>query len=146
MDVITTGDPVAETVPTQPRLDRPVLVGNVVSGALWLLALALLGSWPLSLIGAVYVVAGSVFLAAVYARDALTMRQEAMAWAAPWLVAVAMWWAILVQFGGEPLGSYVVLGAPLHALLIATPCFLAWQLVALAVRQLMAWKALSVRR
>jgi hypothetical protein len=32
-----------------------------------------------------------VFLAAVYARDVRTMRQEALAWIAPWLVAVAPW-------------------------------------------------------
>lgn len=146
MHVITTGEPEAESTARQPRLDRPVLAGNLVSGVLWLLVLALLGSWPLSLIGAAYVVAGSVFLAAVYAQDALTMRQEALAWAAPWLVAVAMWWVIFVQVGGEPLGPYVLLAALWPALIIATPCFLAWQLVALAVRQLMAWKSPAVRR
>ncbi|WP_156388532.1 hypothetical protein [Nocardioides sp. Root151] len=134
----TTGVPAAEAQAAPRRLDRPVLVANLVSGAMWLLLLASLGSWVLALMGAVYVAAASVFLAAVYGRESLTVRQEALAWATPWLVAVALWtwvgsrieggdssWALNLWFG----------------VVIATGCYLAWQLLALAGRQLMEWKA-----
>jgi hypothetical protein len=76
-----------------------------------------------------------VFLAAVYARDALTWRQEVLAWATPWAVAVGLWTEIGAAFG-EP--SWLSLW---FGLLIATPCYLAWQIVALAVRQLLAWRS-----
>jgi hypothetical protein len=133
--VTTTGVPGTSTEPPRTRIDRPVLVGNLVSGALWLLPLAF-ASWPLSLMGAAYVATGSVFLAAVYARDALTRRQEALAWTAPWLAAVALWVWIGASIEGGNTGS----DWPLVLLLgvgIGTPCYLAWQLSALAVRQLL---------
>jgi hypothetical protein len=136
--VITTGGPATRTEPTQARLDRPVLVGNLVSGAaLCLLPLAF-GSWPLSLIGAVYVAAASVFLAAVYAREALTRGQEALAWATPWLVAVSLWTLLIAGFGSlsSVSGWFFSL---IFGLCIGTACYLAWQILALAVRQLVGW-------
>ena len=115
----------------------------IVSGTLWLLLVAVLwsdqfGSWVLFGMGAVYVAAGSVFLAAVYAREVLTMGQEALAWATPWLVAVALWTLLLaaIDFEDSVSGWLLTLFA---GLCIGTPCYLAWQIVALAVRQLVGW-------
>lgn len=143
LPVTTSGASATRTEPTRARLDRPVLVSNIVSGALWLLLLAApwpdrFGSWVLFGIGAVYVVAGSVFLAAVYAREILTMGQEALAWAIPWLVAVALWAVLLAAtFLENSVSDWLM--ALYGGLSIATPCYLAWQIVALAVRQLMGW-------
>ena len=115
------------------RLDRPVLVGNVVAGTLWLLPLAF-ASWPLALVGALYVAVASVFLAAVYAHDVLTWRQEAMAWAVPWLAAVALWaWTGAGIEGG---GAGSVWPGLMLGLAIGTPCYVAWQFSALIVRHL----------
>lgn len=143
LDVTTTGAPDSRTERPLARLDRSVLVSSIVSGALWLLLPAVLwsdqfGSWVLFGVGAVYVVAGSVFLAAVYAREVLTMGQEALAWAAPWLVAVALWTLLLAAFDFESSVSSWLL-ALFAGLCIGTPCYLAWQIVALAVRQLVGW-------
>ena len=120
------------------RLDRPVLVGNIVAGALWLLPVAF-ASWPLSLMGAAYVAAGSVFLAAVYAHDVLTWTQEALAWAAPWLAAVALWVWIGAGIDGGGAGS--VWPGLLLGLVIATPAYVAWQFSALIVRKLVTWQS-----
>jgi hypothetical protein len=135
---VTTARAAATETPRAPaRLDRRVLTANLIAGAMWLLLLAF-ASWPLALIGAAYVAAGSVFLAAVLARDTLTRRQEALAWAAPWLVAVALWtWLGAETDGGTSYGLQTLW----FGLVIATGCYLAWQIVALAVRQLMAWRA-----
>ena len=142
LEVTTTGAPGTRTDPPRARLDRSVLVSNIVSGALWLLPLAVpwsdLGSWVLFGMGAVYVAVGSVFLAAVYAREVLTMGQEALAWTAPWLVAVALWTALLAAIDFENSVSSWLLTL-FAGLCIGTPCYLAWQIVALAVRQLMDW-------
>jgi hypothetical protein len=122
-------------------LDRPVLVGNLVSGgALLTVGLALVGP-VLVLIGATYVVAASVFLAAVYARSILTRGQELVAWVVPWLAAVALWAGVLSlpdDLGPGSPGLMVWLG-----LVIATPCYLVWQMAALAVRQSMSARALA---
>lgn len=119
------------------RLDGPVLVSNLVSGAFWVVVLAFL-SWPLAVVGAVYVSAASVFLAAVHARTALTRRQEAAAWVAPWLAAVALWAWVTAGIDG---GTSTWLLDAWFGLVIATPCYLGWQAVALAVRQFLAWRA-----
>jgi len=138
--VTTTGDPATETEPARVRLDRPTLVSNLVSGTLWLSPLAFPWSgtavvgWPLFLIGAVYVVAGSLFLAVVYAHEARTTRQEVLAWIAPWLGAVALWMLIVIGVDFENAVSHYLF-ALYVGLLIATPCYLAWQIVALAIRQ-----------
>src|SRR5690606_24265726 len=105
-------------------------------GVLFLVVLAVM-SWPLAVLGAAYVAAASVFLAAVYARRALTRRQEAAAWVAPWLAAVALWTWVLAGVEG---GTSSWLLAVWFGLVVATPCYLAWQALALAVRQLMAWR------
>ena len=140
----------SEATPVSPparrvRLDRPVLVSNLVSGALWLLFPAVFGASPMSLIGAVYVVAASLFLAAVYAREALTVRQEALAWVVPWLAAVALWTILVgaIEFGtSSSLSPFVIL----PGLLLGTLCYLGWQIVALAIRQFLAWRAKAASR
>jgi hypothetical protein len=120
-----------------PRLDGPVLVSNLVSGALLLVVLAFL-AWPLAVVGAAYVAAASVFLAAVYTRKALTRRQEATAWAAPWLAAVALWTWVGAGIEGGASSSFLTLW---FGLVFATPSYLGWQALALAARQLLAWRA-----
>jgi hypothetical protein len=150
LGVTTTGAPATTTQPTRARLDRPVLVSNAVSGALWLLLVAALwsdqfGSWVLFGMGAVYAAAGSVFLAAVYACEVLTMGQEALAWVTPWLVAVALWTLLLAAFDFENSVSSWLL-ALFAGLCIGTPCYLAWQIVALAVRQLVGWLSSTAPR
>lgn len=127
-------------------LDRPVLVGNLVSGGGWLLApmviTASYGAWPLSLLGAGYVVAASVFLAAAYGRAPVSWSAEALAWTAPWVVAVASWAVLIVYLKSQnpaaaqvPEPSVWVWGLWWGAV-IATPLYLLWQLSALAVRLL----------
>jgi hypothetical protein len=148
MDVTTTGEPATGTEPARARLDRPILVSNIFSGALFLLPLAfpwigMFGSWAWFLTGSAYVIAASVFLAAVYARDALTMRQEALAWIAPWLVAVVLWALMVARIDFENSVSGWLLTL-LVGLYIGTPCYLGWQTVALAIRQLMAWRSRGV--
>lgn len=133
-NVSTLGVLANEAPPVGNRLDRPVLVSNLAVGALGLLVLAFM-SWPVAVLGAVYVVAASVFLAAVYARETLTRRQEALAWAVPWLLATALWsWIIAASDPGNEGGTSGWLAAVWFGLVIATPSCLAWQLGALAVR------------
>jgi hypothetical protein len=116
-------------------LDRPVLVGNLLAGTLCLLLLAILGAWPLSLVGAVYVVAASLFFAWLYGRDSLTVRQEAAGWALPWLGAVATWvWLLAAVSGPEPTGILPWV----FGVVIGSGCYIAWQVLALAIRQVMA--------
>ena len=120
------------------RFDRPIVVSNLVAGALCLSPLAL-ASWPLMLMGAGYVVAGSLFLSAVCAREPLTRSQEASAWAAPWLLAGVLWAVLLTAMDLEHSVSHV-LAALGGGLLIAAPSYVVWQLMALAVRQFLAWR------
>lgn len=129
------------------RLDGPILTSNLVSGALWLFLMTppwsdSFGGLGLFLIGAGYVLVGSVFLAAVYAREALSRRQELLAWLAPWFVACFLWSDILSGIGPDDGGSWVsaIAGAAGLGLLVGTPCYLAWQIVALVIRQLSAWR------
>ena len=107
-------------------LNGPILTSNLVAGCFLLLVLAFL-SWPLAVMGAVYVAGASVFLAAAYAEPSLTRRQEAAAWVVPWLAAVALWaWVAAGIEGGAPWLLNAWFG-----LVVATPCYLAWQLLAL---------------
>ena len=139
LGVTTTGNPAAETEPARVGLDRAVLVANLISGAVWLSPLAFL-SPLLFLIGAAYVVAGGLFLAAVYARELLTRRQEVLAWIAPWLVAVVLWSVVVMSIEFENTLTHYLFG--LYAgLLLATPCYLVWQVGALAVRHFIAWRS-----
>lgn len=136
--------PATTTEPAGARLDRPVLVSNLVSGALWLVPAALV-SWPLSLVGAAFVAVGSVFLAAFYARGAFTPRQEALAWATPWLVAVTLWVVLLV---GADVGTSAsgVLLSMFAGLGIGTLAYAGWQVLALAIRQVLAWRSRTAAR
>jgi len=141
--VRATDDTATATEPVRARLDRPVLIGNLVSGAVWLWPLAVpwaLNAVPLFLVGAVYVLVSSVFLAAVYARPLLTRKQEVLAWVAPWLVAVALWAVLIGGTEFENTVSHYLMAISI-GMVIATPCYLVWQIVALAVRQLLAWRA-----
>ena len=83
---------------------------------------------------------GSVFLAAVYRRDAFTRRQEVLAWATPWLAAVAMWTLLVAGTDVENSVSGWFLSL-LLGLCIGTLSYLAWQILALAVRQALAWRS-----
>lgn len=117
-----------------------MLVSNLVSGGLWLLFPAAIGAWPLSVIGAVYVVASSLLLAAVYARDARSVSQEALAWGAPWLGAVALWATVIGGMEFENTASHYLVALSV-GLLLGTLCYLAWQVLALAIRQFLAWRS-----
>ena len=124
------------------RLDSFVVVSNVVSGALWLLFPAAIGAWPLSVIGAIYVFAASLFLAAVYGREALTVRREGLAWVAPWLGAVALWATVIGAMEFENTGLHYLAGLSI-GLVLGTLCYLGWQI--LAIRQL-AWRSKASSR
>ncbi|WP_182526830.1 hypothetical protein [Nocardioides dongkuii] len=99
-----------------------------------------MGAWPLALIGAGYVAAASLFLAAVHARAAPTVRHEALAWAVPWLGAVVVWAAIIGAVQLENTASHY-LSSTAVGLVLGTLSFLGWQLLALAGRQFLAWRA-----
>jgi hypothetical protein len=137
----TTDVRTTSTEPPREWLDRRVLVANVVAGALWLFAVAF-WTWPLPIVGAAYVAVASVFLAAVYARGTLSRRREGLAWAASWLAAVALWASIFAGVDGVDIGDAGSAWVPdlLAGLVVGTACYLAWQISALAVRQLMAWR------
>lgn len=107
---------------------------------MWLWPLAVpwaLNSFPLFVVGAVHVLFCSVFLAALYARPVLTRNQEVLAWVAPWLVAVALWAGLIGLTEFENSVSHYLMALRV-GMVIATPCYLVWQVVALAVRQLLA--------
>jgi hypothetical protein len=114
------------------RPDR-LFASHLLAGAVPLGVLAVL-SWPLALMGLAYVLLASLYFSVAYRRS-LTRCQEVLTWVAPWLVAVALWfWVLLnVEDGASPWS--LSLG---FALLIATLCYLAWQVLALAVRQMLA--------
>ena len=139
MDVVTTADELGARASLAGRaFDRRVLISNLAAGGLFLLFLVATGAWPFAVIGAAYVGVASLFLAGVHARDTLSRRQEALAWVAPWIVAVLLWtW---LASGVEPGSSGSLLNL-WFGLVIATPCYLVWQLAAVAVRQLLARSA-----
>ena len=85
-----------------------------------------------------------MFLAAAYARQPLTRRQELAVWVAPWVKLVVLWGGILALVGGdEPeahgptVGGVVWVG--LVASVLATVTYLLWQGTALAVRLVLGW-------
>ncbi len=122
------------------KFNRRLLLSNLISGAVCLF-LALPWSGPLLfLIGATYVVAGSVFLGAVYAHEGLTIKQEVFTWIAPWFVAAALWAGLAIAMEFESSVSQYLFGL-FAGLTIATPCYLVWQILALVVRQFMAWRS-----
>lgn len=127
--------------------DRSVLVSNLLSGALWLLLLvpwsepAEPGGWLLVVSGAACIAGASVLLAAAYGRECVTRHQEAGSWVAAWLVPVAAWTVVSASMDNEDAPALASWGlAVCVGLVIGTGCFLVWQLVALAVRQLMWWR------
>ena len=120
-------------------LDRRVLVSNLLAGALGFLITFPISWWVLP-VGAVYVVAVSVFFAAVYARPELTLRQEAWTWLGPWLLAIVLWTLIWVSAWFESSVSHYLGGLAL-GLVLGTATYVAWQLLALVIRELMAWRS-----
>ena len=111
-----------------------------MSGALWLLLLAVpwsdrFESWVLFGIGA------GVRRRRQRVPSPRSTRARSSPWderrwrATPWLVAVALWTLLLaaIDFEDSVSGWLLTLFA---GLCIGTPCYLAWQIVALAVRQL----------
>lgn len=131
---VTPAEATPATSPAPTRLDGRVLAGNLIGGLFMMIFLAFL-SWPLALMGAVYVGVASVFFAAVYARPALSRIQEVMAWVAPWLVLAALWTWIAAATDAGTSSWLLVVG---FGFMIATPCYLSWQAAALAVRQVLA--------
>lgn len=126
------------------RFDRTVLVANLAASAFGLLVAAVVATPVLSLFGLVYVVPASLFLAAFYARPDYSMRQEALAWAAPLLYAGVLWGGVLfaAELGDDAAGSPSEwLLVWVSGLVTAGLLHVAWQLLALAVRQPMARRA-----
>lgn len=114
------------------RPDR-LFVSQVVAGVVLLGVLSVL-SWPLALIGLVYVMLASLFFSFAYRHAPLARDREALVWLSPWLVAVALWlWVFRNVEDGDSSRPLSVFGA----VLVATVCYLGWQLLALAVRQLL---------
>ncbi|WP_017936620.1 hypothetical protein [Nocardioides sp. Iso805N] len=128
------------------RLDGAVLVSNLVSGVLWLLLTTFLwgglGVLSLGPIGAAYVVVCSVFFAAVYASETLSRRQELLTWLAPWIAA---WLLVFLgvlsdhELGDVGWASAVAISVVL-GVMVGIP-YVLWQVAALVIRQLMAWRA-----
>lgn len=118
-----------------PQLDRRVLVSNLVSGAVWLVVASFVVGWLLVLVGAGYVALASVSLAYIYARDVLSMRQEALAWIVTWLTAVAAWMWVAVAAGSTQSNWLLDIW---FGLVVGTGCFLAWQVLGLALRRVLA--------
>jgi hypothetical protein len=125
--------PVANEPARRVRLDRRILVSNLVAGAVWLWPLAF-ASWPLLLMGAAYVGTASVFLGAVYAREVRTPTLETAAWITPWLVAAGLWVWLMIGIEFENTVSHYAVGLGV-GLFVATICYLLWQAVALMLRQ-----------
>ncbi|MEQ6900990.1 hypothetical protein [Nocardioides sp. YIM 152588] len=115
------------------RLDRPVLVSNLVSGALWLVIAAGFGAWPLSVLGAVYVLPTSVLIAAAHARGSRSPVRRVVVWALPWLAATALWGLLISATEPVPSPSTYAVGFVAGAA-VATTCLVAWQTVAFAFR------------
>lgn len=110
-------------------IDRAALFGNLTSGALWLAILGgPAGIWLVAG-GAIYVVVASLFIAAMFAREPLTLSQKAITWGLPWIVAVALWTYVAsgIDSGMSDLNCSTNLGI---GLLIATFLFAAWQAIA----------------
>lgn len=106
---------------------RTVFVSNLVAGTA-VAGVVALGSWPLGLVAMAYVVAVASLLAIAYARP-MSRRVELAVWLAPWFGAVAL---VTLLY---PVGWAV----PLYAAVYLLPVHLAWQVLALALRQGMAW-------
>ncbi|WP_395695523.1 hypothetical protein [Nocardioides sp.] len=134
--------------PGTGRLDRRILISNLASGAAWLLLLTPpwsdgFGGLGLFLLGAAYVGAVSVFFAFMYARANLTRRQELATWVGPWLLACLLWSDLLSGLSPDPGQSWAAAAwmAVFFGFLVGTPCYLAWQVLALVVRQVWAWRS-----
>ena len=119
--------------------DRPVLVSNLLSGAVWLAVPTLTGAWAVTLVGILYVVPASLFLARARAR-VVAGRGRTLVWAVVWLAAVLLWGGLIasLEFSNSA-GDYVA-GAT-GGLLFGTMSVIAWQVVALGIRRFQAWQA-----
>lgn len=73
----------------------------------------------------------------LWATAPLTWQQELLAWVAPWLVAVALWSWVAQQPGGFGWPSDLLL-LDWFGLVYGSACYLAWQVSALAGRQVLA--------
>jgi hypothetical protein len=117
--------------------DRPVLVSNLLSGAVWLAVPTLTGAWLVTVVGTAYVVPASFLLARARVAGRGARR---LAWAVVWLAAVLLWGGLItsLEFSNSA-GDYVA-GAT-GGLLFGTMSVLAWQVVALGIRRFQAWQA-----
>lgn len=149
----------ASGTPAWRRLDRLMLVSLLAAGGFWLLLLS--PPWDTEgsegvgffLTAATYVLLGALGMAGLYAREEVTLKQEVLMLVAVWTAAVLLWTAMWLNLGvtaeHHPGTAYLVngvswTGSISSGLWIATPCFLAWQLLALSIRA--AWRRLSARR
>lgn len=83
---------------------------------------------PFGFFSAIYVVLASLFLAGAYGRQPRSRRRELVVWVTSWLGAV------------PPVTLFVPGWAtPIYAAVYLLPAYVAWQLLALAVWQGMAW-------
>jgi hypothetical protein len=115
-----------------PGPDRIVLVSNLLAGACWLAVPVALGSVPLALIGAGYVLVASTYLA-------FFLR----AWLVPWLGAAALWVWLLGSVEFENTVTHYVVSL-VAGVAVAGLCFAAWQ--ALAAALTFAARSLSLKR
>ena len=122
------------------RFDRPVLVSNLLSGAVWLIVPTLTGAWAVTVVGLAYVVPASLFLARAHARGVAGRRRRVLVWSVVWLAAVLLWGTLIasLEFSNSP-GDYVA--GVTGGLLFGTMSVIAWQLVALAIRRFQAWQS-----
>jgi hypothetical protein len=139
----TATDPAAADGPGG-RFDRPVLVSNLLSGAVWLAVPTLTGAWAVTVVGLAYVVPAAFFLSWAHAGGIGSGRRRTTVWLVVWLAAVLLWGVLTasLEFTGSS-GDYVA--GVTGGLLFGTVSVLAWQVVALAVRRFQAWQAGATR-
>jgi hypothetical protein len=127
-----------------PRPDRLMLVSLFGSGFGWLLLLSppWSGGFTLFLTCGAYVVAGSAAMAAAHGREPDQIAGERMVLFGLWLAAVLLWAVIVLMVSSSSVISPRELcGCLAFGLLIGTPCFAVWQVVAYALRGAWRWRS-----
>ena len=132
--------PMTSDAAPRDRFDRPVLVSNLLSGAVWLAVPTLTGAWAVTLVGLAYVVPASLFLARAHARGIGSRRRQAGVWFVVWLVAALVWGVLIasLEFTNST-GDYVA--GVTGGLLFGTMSVIAWQVVAVLIRRFQEWQA-----
>src|SRR5690349_4152553 len=125
--------------PPSDRFDRPVLVSNLLSAAVWLAVPTLTGAWAVTVVGLAYAVPASFFLARAHARGLGSRRHQALTWFVVWFAAALLWGTLIasLEFTNSS-GDYVA--GITGGLLFGTMSVIAWQVVAGLVRRFQAWQ------